>query len=93
MLQDRHNHDTFELVRVSIDGRHDLPERFRIETVPTLIVVHEQKVKGRLIGPKGCRDLELFLRPWLRAPEKAPAPAAQEASIGAEEGKVDGRVR
>ncbi len=66
VLQRRHNHETFDLVRVSVDKRPDLAERFRVEAVPTLLVVTERRVRGRMIAPSGCRELEGFLRPWLR---------------------------
>jgi thioredoxin-like negative regulator of GroEL len=66
VLQRRHNHETFDLVRVSVDRRPDLAERFRIEGVPTIVVVDGRKAKGRIVSPSGCRDLEEFLRPWLR---------------------------
>lgn len=66
VLQRRHNHETFDLVRVSVDRRPDLAERFRIESVPTIVVVDGRKAKGRIVSPSGCRDLEEFLRPWLR---------------------------
>jgi thioredoxin-like negative regulator of GroEL len=66
VLQRRHNHETFDLIRVSVDSRPDLAERFRIEKVPTIVVVDGRKAKGRIVSPSGCRDLEEFLRPWLR---------------------------
>lgn len=66
VLQRRHNHDTFELLRVSVDQRPDLAERFRIESVPTIVVVDGRRVRGRIVAPGGCRELEEFLRPWLR---------------------------
>jgi len=40
-------------------------ERFRIETVPTLVVVENKAVKARLERPRGCREIEGFLAPWL----------------------------
>jgi hypothetical protein len=36
VLQRRRNHETFELVRVSVDKRPDLADRFGVETVPTI---------------------------------------------------------
>jgi hypothetical protein len=29
------------------------------------LVVEEKKVRGRLEQPRGCRDIENFLAPWL----------------------------
>jgi len=66
VLQRRHNHSTFHLVRVSADARPDLLERFRVDALPTLLVVEGRHVKGRIESPSGCRDLEGFLKPWLR---------------------------
>jgi len=42
-----------------------LAGRFRIEEVPTLLVGAEYRVQGRLAHPKGCRDVEAMLKPWL----------------------------
>ncbi len=65
MLQRRRNHGTFTVVQVAQEERPDLVERFRIETVPTLVVVEGKSVAGRLERPRGCRDIERFLAPWL----------------------------
>jgi thioredoxin-like negative regulator of GroEL len=65
VLQRRKNHGTFSLVQVDIDERPDLAERFRIDEVPTLLVVADRRVRGRLSHPRGCRDIEDMLKPWL----------------------------
>lgn len=65
VLQRRRNHETFDLVRVSVERRPDLAERFGIETVPTLCVVEERRLRRRIVGPRGCRELERELAPWL----------------------------
>jgi thioredoxin-like negative regulator of GroEL len=65
VLQRRRNHGTFELVRVAEEDRPDLLEHFKIQTVPTLVVVDGQAVAGRLERPRGCREIEGFLAPWL----------------------------
>ena len=65
VLQRRHNHGTFQLVRVAEEERPDLLRHFKIQTLPTLIVVEGQAVAGRLERPRGCRDIEGFLSPWL----------------------------
>ena len=65
VLQRRRNHGTFNLVRVAEEERPDLLERFKIETVPTLVVVEHKAVKARLERPRGCREIEGFLAPWL----------------------------
>ena len=65
VLQRRQNHGTFQVVRVAEEERPDLLERFKIDTVPTLVVVEGRAVAGRLEYPRGCRDIEGFLSPWL----------------------------
>ena len=65
VLQRRRNHGTFKVLRVAEEERPDLIERFKIETVPTLVVVEGNAVAGRLERPRGCRDIEGFLSPWL----------------------------
>ena|SRR5437763_455624 len=66
VLQRRRNHETFVLYRVDADEQPELVKRFRVEQVPTLFVVDGKKVSGRLETPRGCRDIEGFLTPWLK---------------------------
>ena len=66
VLQRRKNHGTFQLVEVDVDERPDLAERFRIDETPTLLVVADRRVQGRLSHPRGCRDIEDMLKPWLQ---------------------------
>ena len=65
VLQRRRNHGTFKVVAVAEEEHPDLLERFKIQTVPTLVVVEGKAVAGRLVRPRGCRDIEGFLSPWL----------------------------
>jgi thioredoxin-like negative regulator of GroEL len=65
-LQRRQNHGTFRVLHVAEEERPDLLQRFRIETLPTLVVVQDRTVAGRLERPRGCRDIESFLSPWLQ---------------------------
>ncbi|HSC73516.1 MAG TPA: thioredoxin family protein [Gaiellaceae bacterium] len=65
VLQRRRNHGTFQLVRVAEEERPDLIERFKIESLPTLVVVEGHAVRARLERPRGCREIEGFLAPWL----------------------------
>ena len=66
VLQRRRNHDTFRLYRVAEEERPDLLERFGVEELPTLVVVDGNTVRSRVVAPRGCRDIELALDPWLR---------------------------
>jgi thioredoxin-like negative regulator of GroEL len=65
VLQRRRNHGTFKLVPVAEEDRPDLLERFKVETIPTLVVVEGNSVVARLERPRGCREIEGFLAPWL----------------------------
>jgi hypothetical protein len=33
--------------------------------MPTLVVVEGKVVRAKLERPRGCREIELFLAPWL----------------------------
>jgi thioredoxin-like negative regulator of GroEL len=66
VLQRRQNHDTFDVVHVPRERRQDLFERFGVESVPTLVVIEGGAVRGRLEGPKSCREIQRFLSPWLK---------------------------
>jgi thioredoxin-like negative regulator of GroEL len=65
VLQQRRNHDTFQLYRVDSEQRPDLAQRFAVERVPSLFVVEGKQVSARLEEPRGCRDIQRFLAPWL----------------------------
>jgi thioredoxin-like negative regulator of GroEL len=65
VLQRRRNHGTFRVVVVSTDERPDLVERFGVTVVPTLVVVEDRAVRGRLERPRGCKEIEALLSPWL----------------------------
>jgi thioredoxin-like negative regulator of GroEL len=66
VLQRRRNHGTFKLYRVDEQERPDLVERFAVGTTPTLVVVEGRAVRARLEKPRGCREIETFLAPWLK---------------------------
>jgi hypothetical protein len=66
VLQRRHNHDSFNLVRVSVERHPELVERFAITQVPTLVVVADRRVEARIEAPKGRQAIEEALAPWLR---------------------------
>lgn len=66
VLQRGRNHETFRFSSVAREKRPDLVERFRVVTMPTLVVIEERQVRGRLEGPFGCPEIESFLEPWLQ---------------------------
>jgi thioredoxin-like negative regulator of GroEL len=65
VLQRRRNHETFRLYRVAQEERPDLVEKFGVDVMPTLVVVEGKTVRARLERPRGCREIEAFLGPWL----------------------------
>ena len=66
VLQRRGNQKAFRILRVEVGQRPDLADRFRIGSTPTLLVVADKRVQARLECPRGAKDIELLLRPWLR---------------------------
>jgi thioredoxin-like negative regulator of GroEL len=66
VLQRRRNHGTFHLVVVDEGERPDLVRRFAVSSLPTLVVVEDRAEQARLEHPRGCRQIEQFLSPWLR---------------------------
>lgn len=65
-LQRRHNHDTFELVRVDVDTNPQLARRFQITELPTFVVVEGHRAVRRIVSPRGSRELGQELEEWLR---------------------------
>ena len=66
VLQRRHNHDTFNLVRVCVEEQPELLERLRVRTVPAILVVEGKTVRARLELAVQRSKIEQTLRPWLR---------------------------
>ncbi len=66
VLQRRQNHGTFRVHRVSAEERPDLLQRFGIEQLPTFYVIEGKRIVSRIVAPRGCRDLEQGLTPWLK---------------------------
>lgn len=66
VLQRRRNHGTFRLHVIDENERPELVERFKVTTLPTLVVVQGRTEQARLERPRGCRDIEALLTPWLR---------------------------
>ena len=66
VLQRRRNHGTFKYYAVAREERPDIVERFRVIEVPTLVVVEDKTVSARLENPRGCKEIERFLAPWLQ---------------------------
>jgi thioredoxin-like negative regulator of GroEL len=66
ILQRRHNHDTFTMIRVDVEKRPVLAERLHVERTPTLLVIDEGRVCARLTDPTGRAPIEKMLARWLK---------------------------
>ena len=66
VLQRRRNHETFKYYAVAQEKRPDLLEKFGIEFTPTIVVLERKAIAARLEGPRGSKDIERFLQPWLK---------------------------
>jgi len=53
------------ILRVDVDEQPELAERFRVETVPTLVLVIGKRVVGRLEGRVSQPRIESMLEPHL----------------------------
>jgi hypothetical protein len=66
VLQRRRNHDTFELVRVSVDARPDLAREYEVEEIPAVLVLEDGRVAAKLLSLQFSHEVEEALQPWLR---------------------------
>lgn len=53
------------VTRVDIDAHPDLAERFRIHTVPTLVLVQDKRAIARIEGRASAPRIEEVLEPHL----------------------------
>jgi thioredoxin-like negative regulator of GroEL len=51
--------------QVDVDQRPDVAERFKVKTVPTLVLVKDKHVVGRLEGRASAPRIEHMLEPHL----------------------------
>ena len=65
VVQRRHNHGTFRYRIVDLEDRPDLFDRFHVTEVPTLVVIDDGRVQGRLVGFHQPKAVEELLAPWL----------------------------
>jgi thioredoxin-like negative regulator of GroEL len=65
VLQNRRNHGTFVVHRVSEEERPDLIERFGIAALPAVVVVVNKAVSARLERVDSAKAIASFLSPWL----------------------------
>ncbi len=51
--------------RVDVDGRPEIAARFKVDEVPTLVLVKDRRVVGRLDGRVSAPKIEQMLAPHL----------------------------
>jgi hypothetical protein len=67
VLQGRGNHDAFRVLRISLEQRPDLHQRFRVsEQLPAFLVVNNGKVAARVEREVFVQPLRDRLARWLR---------------------------
>ncbi len=62
---ERKERDRLRVRRVDVDASPELAERFRVEIVPTLILVKDKCVVSRLDGRMSAPKIEAMLEPHL----------------------------
>jgi thioredoxin-like negative regulator of GroEL len=72
-LQRKERH-RLSIKRVDVDASPELAARFKIDVVPTLVLVKDRKVVSRLEGRTSAPRIEAMLEPYLV--ETAPAQLA-----------------
>jgi thioredoxin 1 len=74
---ERKERSRLRVVRVDIDERADLATRFKIKTVPTIVLVKEKRAIARLEGRASAPKIDAMLEPHLEPLEDGvPASAA-----------------
>ena len=58
------------VMRVDVDAQPELAERFRVDAVPTLVLVKGKRVVGRLDGRSSAPTIERMLEPHLAPVEE-----------------------
>jgi thioredoxin-like negative regulator of GroEL len=61
----RKERSRLRVTRVDIDDRPDLAERFRVDEVPTLVLVKEKRAVARIEGRSSAPRIEQMLEPHL----------------------------
>lgn len=73
---ERKERSRLRVMRVDIDERADLASRFKIETVPTIVLVKDKREIARLVGRASAPKIEAMIEPHLPPLELDHVPAA-----------------
>src|SRR5438132_12519324 len=61
----RKERDRLVVKRVDVDDRPDLAERFKVEEIPTLVLVKDKRDVGRIVGRASAPRFERLLETHL----------------------------
>ena len=76
----RKERQRLRITRVDVDKQADLVERFKVESIPTLVLVKNKRAVARLDGRVSAPRIEAMLDPHLpREPARLGGPAAATA--------------
>ena len=73
---ERKERDRLRVVHVDIDARADLAAKFKVEAVPTIVLVKDKKVVDRIDGRASAPKIEQMLEPHLTPYEELEAQVA-----------------
>jgi thioredoxin-like negative regulator of GroEL len=62
---ERKERSRLRVVRVDVDTQADLTSKFKVETVPTLVLVKEKRAIARLEGRASAPKIEAMIEPHL----------------------------
>lgn len=57
--------DSAKIMKMNVDENPQVPQKFRIMSIPTMIVFKDGKAVEQLVGVKGVDDLEATLKKYL----------------------------
>jgi thioredoxin 2 len=65
VLQERNNHEAFTRGRIDVDRAPQLAEHFKVDELPTIVVLEEGRVACRVEGRVSVGSIRDALSPWL----------------------------
>ncbi len=58
----------YSVAKVDIDASPELASRYEVQSVPTLVVIKDGELRRRIVGPRGKRQLALFVDEYVDEP-------------------------
>jgi thioredoxin-like negative regulator of GroEL len=66
VLQRRHNHDTFDVIRVCAEQYPELVAQLGVTQLPALLVLEQRKIETHVENPRGPQQIHAALQRWLK---------------------------